>query len=94
MAPRRRKPTFTPTQLAILTGSPLPPDYSWFEAQHACDPDAGYERGYATWLKWTIRDLWRQFHKREMTAEEAAALRRRGRQIARESLKRRKESAR
>jgi len=77
--PKAKKQPHSPLALAILTGGALPAKFSPFEAMVVGDPDhprAG-EPGSGMLLSWGphVRDLWRQFHGRDMSDDEAAAIR-------------------
>jgi len=72
-APRRRKPTFSPTIVAALTGAPWPDRPSAFDEFKIRHP-------HSTGLlarsgpPWTLADAWRQYHGRPMTTDDKRAL--------------------
>lgn len=85
-APRRKKPTFTPLQMAILTGGPLPDELSRFYIYNLEHPDNPglintdpYDMPFAA--------VWKQHHGRTMTDEDRAYLTKRVTEIhARQSM--------
>jgi len=79
-SPRRRVPTVTPLQHAILTNGPLPADVGPFEADAIMHPDQpgllavpGHTVPFAV--------IWRQHHGRAMTAADVIAVAARGPEI-------------
>ncbi len=73
-APRRRAPTYSATITAALTGAPFPDPVSRWDAykiEHPDEPGLIGAPGYV----WSLADAWRQYHGREMTKGDRAALR-------------------
>lgn len=75
---RKRRGDFTPLQLAILTGAPLPADVHPFEAYRVTHPE---EIGLLATHSRTFVEIWREYHGRPITAEELAAVKARAPEI-------------
>ena len=73
-APRRKKPTFTPLQMAILTNGPLPETVSHWYVENLENPDAPgllSAQPFAT----PFAKVWKSYHGAPMTDADRAALR-------------------
>ncbi|MFZ5654089.1 MAG: hypothetical protein ACOY42_06790 [Pseudomonadota bacterium] len=72
-APRRRKPTFSPTITAALTGAPWPDTPSGFDSHKIEHPNSTGLLAHAG-TPWTLADAWLQYHGRPMTTDDKRAL--------------------